>query len=98
MVLPLNLTIETLNTSFNSPNFIHSSPGPFKMEVPQSSVNVVKPISYQFRVAEQVDFSTGEVVKVGLQVQVWEHSHFGGAGVLRQDWMDVERVQVAHVS
>jgi hypothetical protein len=97
-MLPLNLNIETLNTSFNTTYSPQSSSGPFKMEVPQSSVNVVKPISYQFRVAEQVDFSTGEVVKVGLQVQVWEHSHFGGTGVLRQDWMDVERVQVAHVS
>jgi hypothetical protein len=72
--------------------------GPHKIEIPQSSVNLVKPLSYDFRVAEYVN-DNKEVVKVGLQVRIWEHSHIsGGTGFVKQDWKDVERVQIPFVA
>jgi hypothetical protein len=91
------LITESVITQFNSPGAVYNSGGPFRLEVPQSSVTVVRPITYEFRVAEHLD-SEGNVKKVGLQVKVWEHSHFsGGAGVMRRDWQDVERVQLPFV-
>ena len=33
------------------------------------------------------------MVKVGLQVAVFEHDNYGGSQ-LRKDWTDVERVQL----
>ena len=86
------LTIQTVTTTFNSAPTTFSSGGPFRVEVPQSSVTVAKPLSYQFRVAEYVDLE-GKVVKVGLQVAVFEHDNYGGSQ-LRKDWTDVERVQL----
>jgi len=49
----------------------------------------VKPLSYEFRVAEFVD-DAGKVEKVKLQVQVWEHDEYG-AGIVKQYWSDVPR-------
>ena len=95
MTTPTYLNQETLITSFNyhSPSS-HGGNGsvPFKMEVPASSVSVVKPLTYEFRVTEHVD-DAGVITKVGLQVQVWEHSHFG-TSILKQDWVDVPRVRL----
>jgi hypothetical protein len=51
---------------------------------------VAKPVSYEFRVVEHV--KNGEVVKVGLQYQVWEHDNYG-TGNVKQTWTDVVRVQ-----
>ena len=88
---------EVLVTQFNTTSTVYNpGGGPFKMEVPQSSVSVLRPVSYKFRVAEHVD-DKGNVQKVGLQVQVWEHTNYGGAGTMKHDWMDVERVQLPFV-
>jgi hypothetical protein len=51
---------------------------------------MTKPVSYEFRVVEHV--KNGEIVKVGLQYQVWEHDNYGG-GIVKQTWTDVVRVQ-----
>jgi hypothetical protein len=65
------------------------------MSIPQtinSSFNftMVKPRTYEFRVAETVD-DTGKIIKVGLQIQEWEHDEFGSPS-LYADWRDVDRV------
>ena len=87
-------TTEALVTTFNSAMANTFQTGPFKMEVPQSTVQVLKPLSYEFRVAEYVTES-GEVKKVGLQVKVYSHYHSGGGhAVMEQDWTDVERVRL----
>jgi hypothetical protein len=52
----------------------------------------VKPVSYEFRVAEIVD-EAGKVEKVKLQMQVWEHDEYG-AGVVKHFWSDVPRVKM----
>lgn len=51
-----------------------------------------KPLSYEFRVAEHID-DEGKILKVGLQVQVWEHDEFG-SGNVAYPWTDVERVKI----
>lgn len=57
---------------------------------PAQTLNFVKPVSYEFRVAETVD--NGKVTKVRLQVQIWEHDEFG-VGTVIQYWQDVPRAQ-----
>lgn len=52
----------------------------------------VKPVSYEFRVAEFVD-DAGKVQKVKLQLQVWEHDEYG-SGTVKQYWSDVPRIQI----
>lgn len=59
---------------------------------PHQMVPFVKPLSYEFRVAEIVD-ATGKVEKVKLQVQVWEHDEYG-SGVVKSFWNDVPRVKM----
>lgn len=54
-------------------------------------VTFVKPLSYEFRVAEYLD-DKGKITKVALQWQIWEHGE-DGFGSLLQTWMDVPRVQ-----
>lgn len=51
-----------------------------------------KPVSYEFRVAEHID-DEGKIIKVGLQVQVWEHDEYG-AGNICLPWIDVQRVKL----
>jgi hypothetical protein len=34
----------------------------------------------------------GQIVKVGLQYQVWEHDNYG-VGTVKRGWTDVTRVQ-----
>ncbi len=60
------------------------------MTMPQQYAAFVKPLSYEFRVAETVE--DGKVTKVKLQVQVWEHDEYG-SGVVKQYWQDVPRAQ-----
>lgn len=62
---------------------------------PPASFPFVKPITYEFRVAEHVD-GEGKIHKVGLQVQTWEYDEFG-VGHVNQPWSDVPRVQVPHI-
>jgi hypothetical protein len=52
-------------------------------------IDFVKPLSYEFRVAEIVD-DAGKVEKVKLQVQIWEHDEYG-SGNVKQIWSDVPR-------
>jgi hypothetical protein len=59
---------------------------------PQQYAPFVKPLSYEFRVAEIVDDS-GNVEKVKLQVQVWEHDEYG-SGTVKVFWHDVPRTKM----
>lgn len=54
-------------------------------------INFVKPVSYEFRVAETVDAS-GKITKVSLQVQIWEHDEYG-SGTILENWADVPRIR-----
>lgn len=88
------LNTQTVVTQFGSaPSSI--SGGSFKIEVPQSNVMMAKPVSYEFRVLEVVDGD--KIIKVKLQYKIWEHDNYG-IGLMRQDWTDVERVQVPNVA
>jgi len=59
---------------------------------PQQYAPFVKPVSYEFRVAEYLD-DAGKVEKVKLQVMVWEHDEYG-TGVVKHYWNDVPRVKM----
>ena len=85
------LNTHTVTTNFNSMSSSMVSGPNFQINVPSSSVMMAKPLSYRFRVAEYE--KDGEIVKVGLQVQEWEHDNFG-APTLKSDWKDVERVRL----
>ena len=54
-------------------------------------VPFVKPLTYEFRVAEIVE--DGVVTSVKLQVQTFEHDEYG-SGVMKQYWTDVPRVKM----
>lgn len=86
------LNTQNINTNFHSPQTTYQGSGNFKLEVPQSSVTVVKPLSYDFRVVEYAD-NSGNITKVGLQYRMWEHDNYGTGNVV-QDWADVERVRI----
>lgn len=58
---------------------------------PAIMVQFVKPVSYEFRVAEIVD--NDKVVSVKLQMQIWEHDEYG-SGNVKQYWTDVQRVKM----
>ena len=58
-------------------------------QMPQQYAPFVKPLSYEFRVAEIVDDS-GKVETVKLQMQVWEHDEYG-SGTVKYYWNDVPR-------
>lgn len=57
--------------------------------LPQQYAPFVKPLSYEFRVAEIVD-DTGKIETVKLQMQVWEHDEYG-SGIVKHYWSDVPR-------
>ena len=59
---------------------------------PPLYIQVAKPESYEFRVAETVN-KEGKIVKVGLQVRVWEHDELG-TGIVKFEWKDVPRVVI----
>jgi hypothetical protein len=63
---------------------------PMQQQVAQTSP-FVKPLSYEFRVAEHVD--DGVVTRVGLQMQIWEHDEYG-SGIVKSYWHDVPRVKI----
>jgi len=86
------LTTQTITTTFNSSTPTYGNVGHFEIKIPQSSVMMAKPLSYDFRVAEYVN-DKDEIVKVGLQVAVFEHDNYGNRQ-LRQDFVDVERVKI----
>lgn len=61
------------------------------VSLPALPIDFVKPLSYEFRVAEIID-ENGKVDRVRLQVQIWEHDEFG-YGIVKQRWSDVPRVR-----
>ena len=86
-----SLSTTTAHTNFLAPPYVsQNSSSSFKLEIPQSSVMIPKPLSYEFRVVEHV--KDGQIMKVGLQYQVWEHDPYG-VGIVKHQWKDVERVQ-----
>jgi hypothetical protein len=89
---PEKLNTVTATTVFNTPSATYNTTGPFEIKVPQSSVTVSTTLSYDFRVAEYVN-DKDEIVKVGLQVAVFEHDNYG-TRQLYQDFVDVERVKI----
>jgi hypothetical protein len=89
-----SLNTQTILTTFSGQPQLYQSGGTFKMEVPQSNVMVAKPLTYEFRVAEYTD-AKGDVVKVGLQMQAWEHDNYGTA-TLKKPWFDVKRVKIPY--
>jgi hypothetical protein len=90
--------MESLNTQTVTTTFQTAQPtgnftsGTFHVQVPQSNIMIAKPLSYEFRVAEHVD-KDGNIVKVGLQVAIFEHDNYG-VRQLRKSWHDIERVKV----
>ena len=89
--LSTELLYTTFNPATNTPSFNGNN---FAMAVPNSSVSILKPISYEFRVAEHLD-AAGNITKVGLQYRVIEHSHqYTGSTTTKRDWTDVERIQI----
>ena len=68
-----------------------SLPTPPYTPPPSQSVQFVKPLSYEFRVAETLGHN-GKVAKVSLQMCIWEHDEFG-TGTVKQTWTDVPRVK-----
>ncbi len=87
------LNTQIVFTAFSTPQTVYQNSGSFKFEVPQSSVTLVKPLTYDFRVVEHVD-NSGNITKVGLQYRMWEHDNYGTGNVV-QDWTDVERVRIS---
>ena len=59
---------------------------------PAIPVQFVKPLSYEFRVAEHLN-EANIIERVGLQVQIHEHDEYG-APIVRVGWMDVPRVKL----
>jgi hypothetical protein len=88
----VNLSTQTVNTNFNTGavGTSYQNGSSFSVQIPQSIVMVSKPLSYEFRVVEHME--NGNIVKVGLQYQVWEHDNYG-TGIVKQTWTDVPRVQ-----
>lgn len=62
------------------------------VQVPAATTPFVKPVSYEFRVAEFVD-DDGKVEKVKLQMQIWEHDEYG-SGTVKTYWHDVPRIKI----
>lgn len=62
------------------------------IQMPVSPIDFVKPVSYEFRVVEDMN-AEDKVVKVRLQIQVWEHDEFG-SGTVKQWWTDVPRIKM----
>jgi hypothetical protein len=64
---------------------------PVPVTQPALQVHFVKPLSYQFRVAEMLD-DNGKIESVKLQMEIWEHDEYG-CGIVKQCWADVPRVK-----
>lgn len=78
-----------MNTLATKTLYLPSQPAP---QPPAQAYSFVKPLSYEFRVAENVD-ADGKIESVKLQVQVWEHDEYG-SGTLKLYWQDVPRVKM----
>ena len=86
------LNTQNITTAFNTPTTNYQYGDHFKIEVSQSQIVVSKPVSYEFRVAEYVN-EKDEILKVGLQVAVFEHDNYGVRQLIK-DFADVERVRI----
>jgi hypothetical protein len=75
---------------------VYVTPPHHQTTPPAIPFQFVKPLSYEFRVAEHTN-ADGTIVKIGLQVQVTEHDEFG-IGVIKHYWTDVERVKIPYVA
>jgi len=64
---------------------------PPQPQLPVLPIDFVKPVSYEFRVAEIVD-ENNKIETVKLQMQIWEHDEFG-SGTVKTYWHDVPRVR-----
>ena len=58
---------------------------------PAIPIQFVKPLSYEFRVAEVLE--DGKVTSVKLQMQTFEHDEYGSA-TLKYFWQDVPRIKI----
>lgn len=65
---------------------------PIPITPPAATVMLPRPLSYDFRVVENVDID-GKIISVRLQYQVWEHDQHGN-GTVTQYWQDVQRVKM----
>jgi len=92
----MELRTETVNAVFNSSTNNYQPGGHFQVQIPQSTVMIARPLTYEFCVREEVD-AEGKIMKVTLQTKVWEHSNYGDGKVV-QDWTDVPRVKVPYVA
>lgn len=79
----VSLTIKQMYVTPPSPPVITPPP---PLAIP---INFVKPLSYEFRVAEVVD-ENEKIISVKLQMQIWEHDEYG-SGIVKQGWTDVPR-------
>lgn len=86
----VSLNTQTVNTTFTVGSVTTPLGGGVSIQIPNSSVMLAKPISYEFRVVEHIE--NGNIVRVGLQYQIWEHDNYGG-GIVKHPWADVPRVQ-----
>lgn len=59
---------------------------------PAIPIQFVKPLSYEFRVAEVIG-EDGKIETVKLQMQVYEHDEYGTPS-LKTFWQDVPRIKI----
>jgi hypothetical protein len=83
------LNVQQVQSTYNTGSIINNGSS---ITLPNPQINIPKSLSYDFRVAEYVN-DKDEIVKVGLQVAVFEHDNYG-VRQLRQDFVDVERVKI----
>jgi hypothetical protein len=79
----------------NSKHIYVTPPTPPSIQPPPPlamPVQFVKPVSYEFRVAEHLN-DDNVIDRVGLQVQVYEHDEYGSP-TLWIGWTDVPRVKL----
>ena len=92
-MITLNTEYASITSSTPAPSYPTGSSNQITFNLPTYSLSIPKPVSYEFRVAEYYADIPENVVKVGLQVQVYEHNQYGTATILKS-WTDVERVKV----
>jgi len=92
-MITLNTEYASITSSTPAPSYPTGISNQITFNLPTYSLSIPKPVSYEFRVAEFYADIPENVVKVGLQVQVYEHNQYGSPNILK-GWSDVERVKV----
>ena len=64
------------------------------VHTPQVATMFVKPLSYEFRVIENLD-KDGNISKVALEYRIFEHDEHGYPIIL-YEWMEVPRIRRDH--